>query len=56
MPDIMIRVETEDYDAYYTESNLTTPDFIQERVREMLPDPVPLTAEEITGSMPAIRE
>ena len=29
---------------------------IQERVREMLPDPVPLTAEEITGSMPAIRE
>jgi dTMP kinase len=29
---------------------------IQERVREMLPDPVPLTAEEITGSFPAIRE
>jgi dTMP kinase len=29
---------------------------IQERVREILPDPVPLTAEEITGSMPAIRE
>ena len=29
---------------------------IQERVREMLPDPVPLTAEEITGSIPAIRE
>ena len=29
---------------------------IQERVREMLPDPVPETAEEITGSFPAIRE
>jgi dTMP kinase len=29
---------------------------IQERVREMLPDPVPLTAEEITGSFPAIRD
>jgi dTMP kinase len=29
---------------------------IQERVREMLPDPVPETAEEITGSFPAIRD
>ena len=29
---------------------------IQERVREMLPDPVPLTAEEITGSFPAVRD
>ena len=29
---------------------------IQERVREMLPDPVPLMAEEITGSFPAIRD
>jgi dTMP kinase len=29
---------------------------IQERVREMLPDPVPLLAEEITGSFPAIRD
>jgi dTMP kinase len=29
---------------------------IQERVREMLPDPVPVTAEEITGSFPAIRD
>ena len=29
---------------------------IQERVREMLPDPVPETAEEITGSFPAVRE
>jgi len=29
---------------------------IQERVREMLPDPVPLAAEEITGSFPAIRD
>jgi dTMP kinase len=29
---------------------------IQGRVRELLPDPVPMTAEEITGSIPAIRE
>jgi dTMP kinase len=29
---------------------------IQERVREMLPDPVPIMAEEITGSFPAIRD
>jgi dTMP kinase len=29
---------------------------IQERVREMLPDPVPTMAEEITGSIPAIRD
>ena len=29
---------------------------IQERVREMLPDPVPTMAEEITGSFPAIRD
>ena len=29
---------------------------IQERVREMLPDPVPATAEANTGSFPAIRE
>jgi dTMP kinase len=29
---------------------------IQERVREMLPDPVPLATEEITGSFPAIRD
>jgi len=29
---------------------------IQERVREMLPDPVPTAAEEITGSFPAIRD
>ena len=29
---------------------------IQGRVRELLPDPVPLTAEEITGSIPAVRE
>jgi dTMP kinase len=29
---------------------------IQEKVRDILPDPVPLTAEEITGSFPAIRE
>jgi dTMP kinase len=29
---------------------------IQERVREMLPDPVPRMAEEITGSFPAIRD
>jgi dTMP kinase len=29
---------------------------IQARVREMLPDPVPLTAEENTGSFPAVRE
>ena len=29
---------------------------IQSRVRDMLPDPVPLTAEEITGSLPAVRD
>ena len=29
---------------------------IQDRVRDLLPDPVPLTAEEITGSIPAVRE
>ncbi len=29
---------------------------IQDRVRELLPDPVPMTAEEITGSIPAVRE
>jgi dTMP kinase len=29
---------------------------IQERVRGMLPDPVPLTTEEITGSFPAVRD
>jgi dTMP kinase len=29
---------------------------IQGRVREMLPDPVPLTTEENTGSFPAVRE
>jgi dTMP kinase len=29
---------------------------IQNRVRELLPDPVPMTAEEITGSIPAVRE
>jgi dTMP kinase len=29
---------------------------IQVRVRELLPDPVPVTAEETTGSFPAIRE
>jgi dTMP kinase len=29
---------------------------IQERVRDMLPDPVPMTAEENTGSFPAIRD
>jgi dTMP kinase len=29
---------------------------IQERVRELLPDPVPMAAEEITGSFPAIRD
>jgi len=29
---------------------------IQERVREMLPDPVPTAAEEITGSFPAIQD
>ncbi|HEU5420195.1 MAG TPA: dTMP kinase [Streptosporangiaceae bacterium] len=29
---------------------------IQYRVREMLPDPVPVAAEEITGSFPAVRE
>jgi dTMP kinase len=29
---------------------------IQSRVRELLPDPVPMTAEEITGSIPAVRE
>jgi dTMP kinase len=29
---------------------------IQERVRELLPDPVPETAEETTGSFPAVAE
>jgi dTMP kinase len=29
---------------------------IQSRVRDLLPDPVPLTAEEITGSFPAVRD
>ena len=29
---------------------------IQERVREMLPDPVPATAEANTGNFPAVRE
>jgi dTMP kinase len=29
---------------------------IQDRVRSLLPDPVPLTAEEITGNIPAVRE
>jgi dTMP kinase len=29
---------------------------IQLRVRELLPDPVPMAAEEITGSFPAVRE
>jgi dTMP kinase len=29
---------------------------IQDRVRGLLPDPVPLAAEEITGSFPAVRE
>jgi dTMP kinase len=29
---------------------------IQVRVRELLPDPVPMAAEEITGSFPAVRE
>jgi dTMP kinase len=29
---------------------------IQSRVRDLLPDPVPMTAEEITGSFPAIRD
>jgi dTMP kinase len=29
---------------------------IQSRVRELLPDPVPVAAEEITGTIPAIRE
>jgi dTMP kinase len=29
---------------------------IQQRVRELLPDPIPLTTEENTGSFPAIRE
>jgi dTMP kinase len=29
---------------------------IQARVRDMLPDPVPVTAEETTGSFPAVRE
>jgi dTMP kinase len=29
---------------------------IQLRVRELLPDPVPLTAEENTGSFPAVRD
>jgi dTMP kinase len=29
---------------------------IQARVRDLLPDPVPMTAEETTGSFPAVRE
>ena len=29
---------------------------IQAAVRELLPDPVPERAEEITGSLPAVRE
>jgi dTMP kinase len=29
---------------------------IQQRVRDLLPDPVPQAAEENTGSFPAIRE
>jgi dTMP kinase len=29
---------------------------IQSSVRELLPDPVPVTAEEITGSFPAVRD
>jgi dTMP kinase len=29
---------------------------IQQRVRELLPDPVPQTTEENTGSFPAVRE
>jgi len=29
---------------------------IQERIRELLPDPVPLVAEALTGEIPAIRE
>ena len=29
---------------------------IQQRVRELLPDPIPFAAEENTGSFPAIRE
>jgi dTMP kinase len=29
---------------------------IQDRVRALLPDPVPMTAEEITGSFPAVRD
>jgi dTMP kinase len=29
---------------------------VQERVREMLPDPVPAAAEDNTGSFPAIRD
>jgi dTMP kinase len=29
---------------------------IQERIRGLLPDPVPVTAEETTGSMPAVQE
>jgi dTMP kinase len=29
---------------------------IQSRVRDLLPDPVPMTAEEITGSFPAVRD
>jgi SAM-dependent methyltransferase len=28
--------ETEDYDAYYTDANLTTPEFIRDRVREIV--------------------
>ncbi|MFD0469044.1 hypothetical protein ACFQ0B_12545 [Nonomuraea thailandensis] len=29
---------------------------IQDRIREILPDPVPRESEDITGTMPAIRD
>jgi dTMP kinase len=29
---------------------------IQERIREILPDPVPAVAEAVTGSFPAVRD
>ena len=29
---------------------------IQDRVREILPDPVPQESEDVTGTMPAIRD
>jgi dTMP kinase len=41
-------------DALRSESDVSRD--IQQRVRELLPDPVPLTTEENTGSFPAIRE